>query len=99
MRLQLPYRLLTLREDINGKKRFLSGIARMRGGHFWSLKRVYFFKNANVLNLELFFRLLTYLPPLPTFLQTFFCDFQILNFDVRKKDQVARIGVRGGGWG
>ena len=46
------------------KKRFLSGIARMRGGvypcpnflalfqevHFWSIKRVYFFKNANVLN-------------------------------------------------
>ena len=47
------------------KKRFLSGIARiMEGGvypcpnflalflevHFWSIKRVYFFKNANVLN-------------------------------------------------
>ena len=32
-----------------------------------------------------------YLPPLPS------SDFQILNFDVRKKDQVARIGVRGGG--
>ena len=47
------------------KKRFLSGIARIRGGgvypcpnflalfqevHFWSIKRVYFFKNANVLN-------------------------------------------------
>ena len=47
------------------KKRFLSGIARMMGGgvypcpnflalflevHFWSIKRVYFFKNANVLN-------------------------------------------------
>ena len=45
-------------------QRFLSGIARIRGGglpmpeffgpfqevHFWSLKRVYFFKNANVLN-------------------------------------------------
>ena len=44
------------------KKRFLSGIARMSGGglpmpeflalfqevHFWSIKRVYFFKNANV---------------------------------------------------
>ena len=53
-----------IREDINEKKRFLSGIARMRGGglpmpdflslfqevHFWSIKRVYFFKNANVLN-------------------------------------------------
>ena len=52
-----------LREDINRKKRFLSGIARMRGGgsthariflafflevHFWSIKRVYFFKNTNV---------------------------------------------------
>ena len=48
------------------KKRFLSGIARNEGGggsthariflalflevHFWSIKRVYFFKNANVLN-------------------------------------------------
>ena len=46
------------------KKSILSGIARMRGGglpmpeflalfqevHFWSIKRVYFFKNANVLN-------------------------------------------------
>ena len=46
------------------KKRFLSGIARMMGGvypcpnflalfqevHFGSIKRVYFFKNANVLN-------------------------------------------------
>ena len=46
------------------KKRFLSGIARIMGGvypcpnflalflevHFWSIKGVYFFKNANVLN-------------------------------------------------
>ena len=47
------------------KKRFLSGIARMMGGgglpkpeflalflevHFWSIKIVYFFKNANVMN-------------------------------------------------
>ena len=56
-----------VREGINGKKRFLSGIARMMEGgrgvypcpnflalflevHFWSIKRVYFFKNANVLN-------------------------------------------------
>ena len=55
-----------IREDINLKKRFLSGIARMMWGggvypcpnflalflevHFWSIKRVYFFKNANVLN-------------------------------------------------
>ena len=54
-----------LREGLNEKKRFLSGIARIRGGgvypcpnflalflevHFWSIKRVYFFKNANVLN-------------------------------------------------
>ena len=53
------------REGLNEKKRFLSGIARMRGEgvypspnfsalfqevHFWSIKRVYFFKNANVLN-------------------------------------------------
>ena len=62
--------LLTIREHINGKKRFLSGIARMMGGgegggfypcpnflalylevHFWSIKRVYFFKNANELNI------------------------------------------------
>ena len=46
------------------KKRFLSGIARIRGGvypcpnflalflevYFWSIKGVYFFKNANGLN-------------------------------------------------
>ena len=52
------------REDINEKKRFLLAIVRIRGGvypcpnflalflevHFWSIKRVYFFKNANVLN-------------------------------------------------
>ena len=52
-----------LREGLNKKKRFLSGVARMRGGvypcpnfsalfqevHFWSIKRVYFFKNANEL--------------------------------------------------
>ena len=56
--------MLQLRGDINEKKRFLSGIARRRGGlpmpeflalfqevRFWSIqKRVYFFKNANVLN-------------------------------------------------
>ena len=50
--------------SIEKKKRFLSGIARIRGGGstharifgplfrsaFWSIKRVYFFKNANVLN-------------------------------------------------
>ena len=53
-----------VREDINEKKLFLSGIARMRGGGlpmpeffgpfsrsaFLVKKRVYFFKNANVLN-------------------------------------------------
>ena len=53
---------LCIRENINEKKRFLSGIARMMGGGlpmseffgplfrsaFWSIKRVYFFKNANV---------------------------------------------------
>ena len=32
---------------------------------FLLIKRVYFFKNAIVLNFELFFRLLIYLPPLP----------------------------------
>ena len=55
---------LSLRKGLNEKKRFLSGIARMRGGvypclnflalfqevHFWSIKGVYFFKNANLLN-------------------------------------------------
>ena len=60
----LDQKYINLREDINEKKRFLSGIARMRGGdypcpnflalfqevHFWSIKRVYFIKNANVLN-------------------------------------------------
>ena len=58
------HHLYVFREDINEKKRFLSGIAQMRRGvypcpnflahfqevHFWSIKRVYFFKNANVLN-------------------------------------------------
>ena len=54
-----------LRKTSIEKKRFLSGIARMmregvnpcpnflalfQGVHFWSIKRVYFFKNANVLN-------------------------------------------------
>ena len=57
--------LKLLGKGSRGKKRFLSGIARMMGGgvypcpnflalflevHFWSIKRVYFFKNANVLN-------------------------------------------------
>ena len=55
----------SLREGLNEKKRFLSGIARIMGGgvcpspnflalflevHFWSIKTVYFFKNANALN-------------------------------------------------
>ena len=44
------------------KKRFLSGIARMREGaahflalslHFWSIKEVYFVQNANKLNCKL----------------------------------------------
>ena len=58
-----------IREGVNGKKRFLSGIARIRGGgvypcpkflalflevHILSIKRVYFFKNANVLNFNCF---------------------------------------------
>ena len=54
------------RGQLKKKKRFLSGIARIMGVggvypcpnflalflevHFWSIKRVYFFKNANVLN-------------------------------------------------
>ena len=59
------YIYVDIREDTNEKKSFFSGIARMRGGgvypcpnflalfqevHFWSIKRVYFLKNANVLN-------------------------------------------------
>ena len=44
----------------------------------------------NNLNLKLFFRLLIYLPPLPTF------DFQILNFDVRKKGRCPNWGQGGG---
>ena len=69
-----------IREGLNGKKCFLSGIAQMRGGgglpmpEFFGTfsrraflvnrkKRVYFFKNANVLNFYLFFMLLIYLPP------------------------------------
>ena len=54
----------SLREDINGKKTFSFGHCPNEGGglpmpeflalfqevHFWSIKRVYFFKNANVLN-------------------------------------------------
>ena len=54
-----------LREDLNLKKTFSFGHCPNKGGgvypcpnffalfqevHFWSLKRVYFFKNANVLN-------------------------------------------------
>ena len=46
-----------------------------------------------------FFRLFIYLPPLPTFLQTFFLWLSNLEFwRPKKKDQVARIGVRGGGF-
>ena len=58
-------KLLKLGKTSIEKKHFLSGIARIMGGgvypcpnflalflevHFWSIKRVYFFKNANVLN-------------------------------------------------
>ena len=56
---------LCIREDINEKKTFSFGHCPNEGGgvypcpnflalfqevHFWSIKRVYFFKNANVLN-------------------------------------------------
>ena len=57
-----------LREDfLGGKKSFLSEIAWIGGGdflapfqavHFWSIKGVYFFQNANNLNFKLLFRLL-----------------------------------------
>ena len=70
-------RHLNLREGLNEKKTFSFGhcpnfLALFLEVHFWSIKRVYFFKNANVLNFSLFFRLFIYLPPIPTFLQTFF---------------------------
>ena len=54
-----------IREGVNGKKTFSFGHCPNDGGgvypclnflalflevHFWSIKRVYFFKNANVLN-------------------------------------------------
>ena len=43
--------------------------------------------------------MLIYFPPLLTFLQTFFCDFQILNFDVRKKrTKLPELGSGGGGF-
>ena len=53
--------IMILREDINGKKTFSFGhsggvypwpdfLALFLEVHFWSIKRVYFFKNANVLN-------------------------------------------------
>ena len=76
--------------------------------HFWSIKRVYFFKNANVLNFYLFFRLLIYLLPIPNFLQTsFFVSLPLNrgtlnnsmsgNFDVRKKrTKLPKLGS--GGW-
>ena len=54
-------------------------------------KKSRFLQKCQCIKLLSVFRLLIYLPPLPT------SDFQILNFDVRKKDQVARIGVRGRG--
>ena len=60
----LCHLIFVIREDIKEKNVFIWGIARMRGGvypcpnflalyqevHFLSIKRVYFFKNANVLN-------------------------------------------------
>ena len=62
---QLESKTKWLREDINWKKTFSFGHCPNDGGgvypcpnflalflevHFWSIKRVYFFKNANVLN-------------------------------------------------
>ena len=93
---------LHIREDINGKKRCLSGVAPMRelgSTHariFWPFfQEVLFLVNKKSLFLQKFqcivlltvFRLLIYLPPLPTFLQTFLTS--------KKKDSVAQIGVRG----
>ena len=62
--------LVAIREDINWKKMFSFGHSPNFGGgvvypcpnfwalfiavHFWSIKRVYFFKNANVLNFNCF---------------------------------------------
>ena len=58
--------MFDVREGVNGKKTFSFGHCPNDGGggvypcpnflalflevHFWSIKRVYFFKNANVLN-------------------------------------------------
>ena len=66
-----------LREDfLGGKKSFLSEIAWIGGGdflapfqavHFWSIKGVYFFQNANNLNFKLFFRLYRIFSPKLTF--------------------------------
>ena len=86
---------LQIGEDINGKKTLSLGycpnegvggvypcpifLALFQEVHFWSIKRVYIFKNTNVLNFKLLFRLLIYLPPLK-WLSLLLSDFQILNF-------------------
>ena len=61
-------------------------------------KKSLFLQKCQCIELLTVFRLLIYLPPLPTLLQTFFCDFQILNFDVRKKrTKLPELGSGGGG--
>ena len=96
------------------KKRFLSGIARIKGGggvypcpnflalflevHFWSIKRVYFFKNANTLNFKLFLGYI-YLEHYIVYIVFLVLNW-LSNLEFRfpkKEDQVARIGVMGGG--
>ena len=61
-------------------------------------KKSLFLQKCQCIELLTVFRLLIYLPPLPTLLQTFFCDFQILNFDVRKKGPSCLNWGQGGGW-
>ena len=91
------------------KKRFLSGIARMREGgvypcpNFLALysrsaflvnKKSPFLQKCQCIEPLTVFRLLIYLPPLPTFCRDLHC---IEFWRPKKKDQVARIGVRWGG--
>ena len=89
------------------KKRFLSGIARIMGAggglpmpkFFGPLFRSAFLVNKKSLFLQKCqcIELLTVVNISPSPLSS---DFQILNFDFRKKeDQVAQIGVRSGGEG
>ena len=63
-----------------------------RSAFFVNIKSL-FFQKCLCIELLTVFRLLIYLPPLQ---DSDSSDFQILNFDVWKKDQVAQIEVKGG---